>query len=169
MYLININYLLFLLLTTISIVCCQNKKEIILDREDFSISYLKYLKLDESGHGGSSFILSVPHESNDNFVENINLIKTKLVNPDFKQFTNKTISDVSNIANIIENKIIDLNGEKCLRLIFELREQETDIIVTQHTYIKNSMAYILTFTTESKNYNKYLKEMNEILMSFKIK
>ncbi|WP_406755118.1 hypothetical protein [Tenacibaculum maritimum] len=153
----------------IFILSCQQGL-IKLERDDFSIHYPFGLILDESGKEGTLFILKTEKEnSEDVFIENINLVKANIGNLSFDDLRTKTIRDVKKIANVLEDDKIKVNGNDCLRIIFELSEQGQKMKVMQHFIIKKEKIYVLTFTSESKNYETYFNAMNETLLSFKLK
>ena len=158
-------YLMVLILITLS---CGQQEIVNLDRKDFSISYPKHLILDESGEGGINLILKTSKENDkDVFIESINLIKRNLTGFTFSEIAQKTIEDIESCATIIENKKIKLNGNDCLRIVFELSQQNVDIKIIQHLILSNGKLYLLTFTCEKKNFSKYFNDFNSVLLSFK--
>lgn len=158
---------LIIILTCLS---CQQETFKELEREKFSMSYPSYLNLDESGDGGTLFILKVKQSGNeDNFVDNINLIEGRIGTLNFEKIASKSIEDIKNIANIVENKKTKQNGVDCLRVVFETTEKNLHLTVIQHILVKNKKVYVLTFTCETKDFKGYSKDIDKSLLSFKLK
>ena len=149
---------------------CQQQKIIFLEKDDFSLSYPSHLKLDDSEKDGVSIILATKKENdNDNFIENVNLVVKNIGDENFIDFTNKTVKQINDFGYIKENKRFKINNKDCLRLVIEATQNNIGLTFIQHYYVENGKAYVLTFSCETKKLNKYFNEMNEILLSFKIK
>jgi len=158
--------IIFLLVPSIANSQQQTKK--LLTRNDFSIVYPSYLELDESGKEGSVFILSTQKQhQNDIFIENINLT-TQVVEMEFDLFAKTTEERISSIATIIENKTLRIDDKECLRLVFQLVQNNVELTFIQHFYLANQKIYALTFSCETKEFENLYEEMNEVLMSFKL-
>lgn len=156
---------LFILLT----LSCQEEKITTLEREDFSISYPSHLELDENEEG-TVFVLKTQQQGEDDiFIENINLATQKAENISFNEFAIKIENEIRSQAEIVESKRLKLNGKDCLRLVFKLSQNNINLTFIQHIFVENQKAYALTFSSESKVFDDYYKEMNNVLISFKIK
>ncbi len=150
--------------------CLQNQEVKTLDREEFSISYPSYLELDESGEEETVFVLKTPQKGEDDiFIENINLATKEAGNTQFNEFAIQTEREISSFAEIVESKRLKLNDKNCLRLVFKLIQNDVELTFIQHLFVENQKVYALTFSSESKVYDDYYNEMNDVLMSFKIK
>ncbi|CAM1362363.1 hypothetical protein TPENAI_20401 [Tenacibaculum litopenaei] len=161
-------FLIVLVITTLG--CSQKENFMYLEKEDFIVSYPVSLSLTEEGDEGTVFVLRTSKEDeNDSFVENINLVTVNIGNLNFDSLTSKAIIDIDKIADIIENRRIKMKGSECLRVIFQLSEQGKRIKVIQHFYVKEEKAYVLTFTSEERNFNKFFDKANSVLMSFRLK
>lgn len=170
----NLKILLSFLIAS-QFIFCQVKpiKEIlILNKTEFKISYSSDLKLDESGKNGMTFLLLTERtNSEDNFAENINLMKQDLekLNLNLDKYIEITEKQVTEIGKLIESKRLKRNGTEYQRLVYEAFLNNFDLKFLQYDFIKNNIAYILTFTAKKEDFEKYLKNMEEIMKSFKLK
>ncbi len=162
--------LLIYILVILNTASCQQSDKINLDRKDFSISYPSHLNLDDSGKEGTAFILTAEKDDvNDIFVENINLVISDAGNVSFNDFVAKTEKEVGSVANIVEKKFLKVNGKECFKLKLTTSQNGTDLTFIQNYYVENQKVYALTFSSETRKFNDYFEEMNEVLLSFKIK
>ena len=162
--------IIFIAILTIATACSQEKfKEI--NNNRFSINYPSYFELDESGESGTAFILTSTKESNqeNDFVENINLIVADIGDLGFNQIADKSVNDVKGIATILEKKKFKQNGNDCLRLVFKAVQEGYHLTVIQHLLVKKGKVYVLTFTSDSEDYQDYLKDVDNSISSFKLK
>ena len=161
---IHLTIMFFIILS-----CKQEKKVILLEKENFSISYPKHLILDENSEEGIVLAIKTLKENKDDtFIDNVNLIVNNSNGLSFSEIIQKTIKDISVITNIQESKNIKLNGKDCLRIIFELNMQDVNLKVIQHLILENGKLYLFTVTCEKKNFSKYFNDFNSILLSFKV-
>ncbi len=161
-------FLIHFLILVNTLSCTQDKK-VKLEKDDFSISYPSDWNLDDSGKEGTYFILTADKDGeNDVFVENINLSTQNVGNITFNEFAKKMEKEVSSVAKIVERKKIKVNGKDCLSLKMTATQNNIDVTFVQHYYIENQRAYVLTFSSETKEFNNYFDEMNEVLLSFKL-
>ncbi|ELI6456126.1 hypothetical protein RRM46_002371 [Flavobacterium psychrophilum] len=170
----NLKILLSFLIASQFIFCqVKPKNEIsILNKTEFKISYSSDLKLDESGKNGMTFILLTERtNSEDNFSENINLMKQDLekLNLNLDKYVEITEKQVTEKGKLIESKRLKRNGTEYQRLVYEAFLNNFDLKFLQYDFIKNNKAYILTFTAKKEEFEKYLKNMEEIMKSFKLK
>lgn len=161
---------MFKFLVLFSIFSCQDQGIKIFDREEFSIEYPSNLEFDESGNEGVIFALKTQQKDEiDIFIENINLATQEVGNISLEEFISKTKPEINSIAKIVEDKVLIIKGERCHRLVFELTQNNIPLKFIQHNYVKNKKVYVLTFSSEAKEYDRYYSEMNDVLMSFKLK
>lgn len=166
----NVTYFIFYCLFVFVALSCQDEKTINLEREEFLIEYPSYLEFDESGNEGVIFALKTQQkDKKDIFIENINLATQEVGNVSLDEFISKTKPEINSIAKIVEDKALTIKGERCHRLVFELTQNNVPLKFIQHYYVKNEKVYVLTFSSEAKEYDGYYKEMNAVLMSFKLK
>ena len=140
------------------------------ETDTFSIYYPPNLEIEKNDQSGVLFLLKAEQENeNDIFIENINLVSGMAGNIRLEEYAKNAIDEIKVLANLIENKIITVNGKDCLRFVFELEENDTKLKFIQHHYLYNNKAYTLTFSSEAKSYDKYFDEMNKVLYSFRLK
>ncbi|WP_109098384.1 hypothetical protein [Aquimarina sp. AU58] len=139
-----------------------------LSTDNFSISYPNYLRLDKSKIDGTEFILFTKKTSEtDNFIENINLV-TYDYNMTLKEHIKYSNTEITKIATIIKSEIIENNNLKIHRIIYEATENNISLTVLQHSLIVNNKIFVLTFCGKSIDINKYLSEMEDVMLSFKL-
>lgn len=141
-----------------------------LDRKEFKVTYPENLVLDESGQNNTVFILKTTAENaKDTFIENINLATQPVSNNSFDTFVSKTTSEISSVGKLIEKKKSKVNGLDCLKLKFELIQNNIPLTFVQHYYIKNGKVYVLTLSSESSKYEKYIQLFDIVLSTFTLK
>lgn len=156
-------------------VFCQvkHKKEIsTLNKTEFKISYSSDLKLDESGKNGMVFLLLTEKtNSEDNFAENINLMKQDLekLNINLDKFVEITEKQITERGKLIESKRLKKNGTEYQRLVYEAFLNNFDLKFLQYDFVKNNKAYILTFAAKKEEFEKYLKDIETVMKSFTLK
>ena len=166
---------LLILLITLQISSCQsNKKSEIkeIDKNGYSIEYSSDLKLDESGKQGSEFLLFTKKtNSDDDFVENINLIIQNLetLNLDLNKFVEITENQIKANGNLISSERLSNNNSEFQKLIYSAHLNNFDLKFIQYDFVKNDKAYILTFTAKENEFDKYSFEMENIMKTFDIK
>lgn len=102
--------LLLLFLITFKSIYCQviPKKELsVLNKKEFQISYPPNLKIEETDKNGILFyLLSSKSNPNDNFIENINLLRQDLekLNIDLNKYVEITEKQIGEKGKIIESK-----------------------------------------------------------------
>ncbi|MDM1044458.1 hypothetical protein HX004_13810 [Myroides sp. 1354] len=140
------------------------------ETNEFSIIYPEKLVFNDGNEEGAVFILkSTPTSPDDVFIENINLVTQEVNEVEFVEFANQTVSKIEGFAEVEKSEIININTINCLRIVFSMKQNNLDLKFIQHYLIKGNKMYLLTFSSESKFYNDYYEEMNNVLMSFKLK
>jgi hypothetical protein len=143
-----------------------------INTSSYSIYYPSNWKIDNSGTRGTSFFLfSEKTDTNDDFIENINLLIQNLekMNIDLNKFVEISEGQIINNGNLIESKRLKKNGIECQQLIYEMRKDKFHCKLIQYYFIKNEKAYVLTFCGESNVYEKYIPTAKKIMDSFKVK
>lgn len=156
-------------LITFQLINSQVKKEI--TRNGYQIYYNDNLRLDETGRNGSEFYLFTQKESvQDNFAENLNLMKQNLetLNIDLNKFVEITENQIRENGKLIESKRSTVNGSECHILIYEGTMNGMELKFLQYDFVKNSKAYFLTYSAKKDDFEKYLTEMESVMKSFKI-
>lgn len=145
-----------------------------LSEKGYSIKYPESWILDKTGKMGSSFILFSEKTSNkDKFRDNINLLVQEITdtNLDLEQFVSvleKQIENTITKADFIESRRIKEPNDEYHKLLYTGKQGIYNLKFEQHYRIKEGKIYILTFTCEKDEYQKYSEIGKKILASFKI-
>ncbi|PLB21010.1 hypothetical protein [Mariniflexile rhizosphaerae] len=161
--------LLLLLLLLLSTLSCSQGTNTKYETDDFSVSYPVDYEFQKAPQKGVDFIIIAKKNNEDSFAENINLVKRNIPNTSFNDFANISEKEIQDFGKIIESKRFKVNDKDCLRVVFTATQQNIELTVIQHYYLDSKKAYVLTFTSETEDYEKYYKEMNSIMRNFKIK
>jgi hypothetical protein len=141
----------------------------------FSISYPKTWTVDRSGENGTSFYLfSLFLSSNDIFQENVNLIiqDVKGYGITLDAYTEFSIDDIGkSIQNsrITENIRKSAHGLSYHKMVYTGEINNFKLTFMQYYWVENEKVYLLTFTAEPDQFNKYLPVADRILNSFVMK
>lgn len=147
----------------------------LLQEKNYSILYPQTWDLDRSGQMGTSFFLfSRLTSSQDKFRENINLIIQSLqgqkVNLDrFVEISIDQIKTLITNGKMIESRRLILNGREFQKLIYTGEQGMFKLKFEQRYWIANGQAFVLTFTCEQAQFEKYKVLGEKILNSFKLK
>ena len=167
----------FLLIFIIIFQCfsCQfdnkNSTETI-TKNGYTISYSSDLKLDESGKQGSEFLLFTKRtDSEDNFLENINLIIQKLdsQNLDLNKFVEISENEIETNGKLITSERIKKDNSEFQKLTFSAHLNNFNLKFIQYIFFDNDKAYVLTFTAEENKFEKYSAFMEKIMLTFEIR
>lgn len=140
----------------------------------YAIDYPEKWTLDQSAAMGMSFIILSPQESADDlFRENINLIEQDLEGyaMNLDQYMDLNLSQ---LKSFITN--YDLKESKRMTGSMEFHKLEYygsqgqfNLAFVQYFWVIGEKAFVLTFTSEQSQIEKYRQTGEEILQSFKIK
>lgn len=152
-----------------SFFSCQQEKFKKLTLKEISISYPSYLELSKDNREGVVFALMTKKKNDkDVFIENVNLVSENVNNTDFTIYVESVKEQISKLADIVESKIFKNNDQIYYRIIFSLTQNNIDLKVIQHYYLYKNKIYVLTFTSQLKEFNDYVKDINNSFLSFKI-
>lgn len=145
-----------------------------LDRPLFSVDYPTHWDLNEEGAMGTAFILFSKLEENDEFRENINLMIQDLSAYNFTLDSYTELSE-NQISVMIENATIlqserlkSVNGEHHL-IEYTGVQNNLHLYWKQYYWVVDKKAYLLTFTAEQEQYERYLVTANQIINSFTLR
>jgi hypothetical protein len=144
----------------------------ILDKSEYSIQYPKNWTVDQSGTGGTVFMLTSPSDSDtDEVVQNVNAVVENLPNNlDLDTYAKAAIRQVKTVyPNVIKKKRIKSDNDDFYKVIFSGKMNGIDLKLEQHYRIKNKKAYIVTFTSSVSDFDKDKVIGEKILSSFKLK
>lgn len=171
----------FLIMCTSINLFSQSGKTIVnnewnlLDDSTYSISYPKTWTMDTSGENGTKFYLFSPFLSeNDHFKENVNLLIQDMegFQITLDEYAEFTIDDIkNNVLNstIIESTRKNAHGYEFHKMVYNGEIRNNNITFFQYYYIKTNKVYLLTFTTETSQYSRYLPVCERIMDSFILK
>ena len=164
--------LLLIVLMTSQIIISQNNYPNEINKNGYSITYPSELRLDESGRNGTEFFLFTEKtNAGDDFTESINLIIQDLTNMniDLNKFVEITEGQVRGAGKLISSERIATKGnQEYQKLVYELKMGDKVLKIFQYDFVKDEKAYILTFTSESSEFDNYSKEMIKIMNTFKL-
>lgn len=151
--------------------CAQNaeKKMLTIDKPDYSISYSPEWELKTNPQ--LEVLISSPLSgAGDDFADNFNLLKQDLSasNEDLQLYD--SITKAQTINALGKDAILSSKNEGDHRsLLFKGPYSGRQLKWKQVYYVKNKTAYVLTYTAEEKNYDKYAAIAESIFNSFKLK
>ncbi|MDT7832734.1 PsbP-related protein [Flavobacteriaceae bacterium S356] len=150
---------------------CKQDETQSLVRANFSVQYPVFFDLDESGEANTIFALKTKKEQNSasSFIENVNLIEDKTNYKSYEQYFNNAEKQIENIAKIIEKKRFVVDGDNCLRLVFQISQESANYTFIQQFYAHKQKYYILTFSSDSVEFDDYSKSIEKVFNSFKLK
>ena len=138
----------------------------------YSIQYPDNWELNTEKSMGTSFILFTEQTSSeDKFRENINLIIQNLEGynlnlDDYVAISEEQISKMVTNGKIIDSKRSNKNNTEFQKVIFTGKQGLFQLKFVQYYFIKDEKAYVLTFTCEEIQYEKYIFITDQILDSF---
>lgn len=141
----------------------------------YSIQYPDNWELNTDKSMGTSFILFTEQTSSeDKFRENINLSIQNLegynLNLDaYVAISEEQISKMVTNGIIIDSKRLNTNNTEFQKIIFTGKQGLFQLKFVQYYFVKDEKAYVLTFTCEEIQYEKYKIIVEQILESFLLK
>ncbi|MEO0896844.1 MAG: PsbP-related protein [Bacteroidota bacterium] len=174
----NIFLVLFLSITLVACGQTQPKETTewkTLSEEKFTLSYPPSWELDQSGQMGSSFILFSPvSDEQDKFRENVNLLIQDLKGYELTldQYVAISLEQIKNLAtdgNILLNERKNKDGKEYQKLVYTATQGIFKLKFEQYCWLIDNQPFILTFTTEEKEFDKYQQLGEKILDSFTLK
>ena len=167
----KLKFLLIVLMTS-QILISQNNYPNEINRNGYSITYPSELRLDESGRNGTEFFLFTEiTNAGDDFAESINLIiqDLKNMNIDLNKFVEITEGQVRGAGKLISSERITTKGnQEYQKLVYELKMGDKVLKIFQYDFVKDEKAYILTFTSQSSEFDNYSEKMIKIMNTFKL-
>ena len=143
-----------------------------INESTYSIQYPDNWELNTEKSMGTSFIIfSEQTSSEDKFRENINLIIQNLEGynlnlDDYVAISEEQISKMVTNGKIIDSKRSNKNNTEFQKVIFTGKQGLFQLKFVQYYFVKDEKAYVLTFTCEEIQYEKYIFITDQILDSF---
>ncbi len=141
----------------------------------YSINYPENWTLDASKQKADAILFFSPLDNaNDNFSENVNVIEQNLAGqnidlPRYKQITESQISALQTSGKLISSTIEKSSNGSRYYVEYLMTTQGNNVHIKSLCYMKNEMAYLITFTTKTETFDRYNKIGSEIIESFKFK
>lgn len=141
-----------------------------IDESLYLIKYPSSWKIDNTGKNNVEFYLFAS-PIKENYGSNINLLIQNLddMNLDLTKFTAISEKQIITNGNLISSKLKTKDNYEYQEVIFEANMNGKEMKFYQQYFVKNTRAFILTFTTLKNHYDKLEEEVRLILNSFKIK
>lgn len=166
-------HVIFLFLTLLSFFSYSQIPMEEFVNESYSIEYPRTWTVKENELGAELFILAPKSNATDIFNENVNLIVQDL---------SGTSIDLDAYVRLSEKQITEVIGGKIVRserfksgslelhkIIYTGNINGFDLQLIQNYYVRDSKAYILSFTAEQSSYEPYRKIGTQMLQSFRFK
>lgn len=146
-----------------------------LEADAYSIQYPLDWIADKSEQLGAELFLFSPKESKgDQFIESINLVVSNLAkeNSSFEKYIqqseNELKSMITNYKLLEKESLTNQNGAY-QKLIYTGDHNKHKLKFIKYFLMKNKKAYVLTYTGEQSNFDKYSKKVEKIWNSFIVK
>jgi hypothetical protein len=124
---------------------------------------------------GTELFLFTPLENDsDRFSENINILVQDLHghNMDLKKYRELTENPPGGLSpgtTILESGILKKGHTEYYKLLYLMTQGNFKLKINTICFIRDEMAYLVTFTAEEKKYDRYKKAGEKILDSFSLK
>jgi eukaryotic-like serine/threonine-protein kinase len=142
-----------------------------LSKSAYSIKYPDDWRLEESSN--TSFTLGAPSDGDDDaFVENINFVSypvTGYLPKDYAQYSKTTLPQKIKNFKVVEEKEVKQGDKTGYYMIFKGKQGNQALKWKQYYFIKNGMAYVLTFSAQENMFSEYSKKISACLNSFTVK
>lgn len=160
-------FLIFIVLLT----NCKSDKIQEINQNGYSLSYPSKLVLENNLEGVEFILFTERKSSDDEFLENINLMIQNLesMNIDLDKFVDISIDQVEQEGELISSERVKKDHTEYQRIVYTTKMHKLDLKLIQHDYVINDKAYILTFTSEESEFDNYADDMEEIMSTFNVK
>lgn len=146
-----------------------------LDNPDYSVQYPSEWELSQSGQMGTSFVLFAPLDSeSDDFKENVNMIVQDLSgrNLDLNSYTELSERQIKTMvvnSNLLESKRMKDERGEYQKVSYTGDQGIYKLLFIQYYWVIDSKAFLLTFTCEQDEREKYQEIGQKIMNSFRLK
>ena len=146
-----------------------------LETQDYSIRYPQSWALNQSGYMGTSFIVISKQTSiRDFYQENVSLVEEDLSDKviDLEAYVQNYLKDLENKVEhfkVVESEFQKVGNKTFYKVIYVGVDAKSTVMVEQHYMIKNTKAYVLTFSCKAFDVKRYKPIGEAILNSFKLK
>lgn len=153
----------------------NNKKWKTLRKGSFAIDYPAEWQLDVSGSNRTAFIAFAPQANPaSKFKENINLMINDISSfnytmEQFVKISERQIQDIFLKPKIISSETSQKDGGDVHTMIYLGTMNNVEIQYRQQYQIKNGKSYILTYSADPQEYDRYSEIAQQSFNSFEIK
>lgn len=165
---------LILLTVLCSFFVGEDQEMMMLDGSDYSISYPTSWQLDQSDRVTEFYLFSPLDGPDDHFNENMNLIAQNLVgvSVNLDQYTQISVNQIKKffkdeILKVQKHKNKD--GLEYYEVLYRGEHDGMKLKFLQYNFLKNGRAYVLTFTSEESQFEKFKPLVYKTFNSFTIK
>jgi hypothetical protein len=163
--------LLFVFWSSIFFLNAQEMRT--LEKENYKISYPANWQLDQSDPVTEFYLFSRLTNSNDKFSENISLISQSLagMNINLDQYTEISVNQIKKFFNdkiLKVEKHTSKDGTAYYEVIYTGTQEGSVLKFLQYNFLKNGIAYALTFTAEAAQFDAYKDVVYQIFNSFSL-
>ena len=168
---------MYLLLTLVILSNCSAEEWIKYTHNNYEISYPKsWIKQQK---GLTTLFLSQKENEKDLFQENVNtmvqdLSKQPMTLEEYTNLTKQQITQALGANSIVSIKDLNFAGQQAKEMVYNIPKNpmqgsNLNLKIRQVWFIKDSKAYLITYTAESSEYDNYLGTAKGIFDSFKLK
>lgn len=181
------NRLIVYIIFIFGLLSCGEKKQTLIkadnsnswktiSADNYTITYPPTWTLDNNGRMGMIFQLLSPLSSpEDKFSDNVNLVIQNLTGQPIKSLDQYTkLSENQILTMMTDSKILlserlNSNGKEFQKITYTAQQGIYKLKFQQYYFIKNELAYVLTFTCVADEFEKYHAIGDKIMDSFRIK
>ncbi len=142
--------------------------------DGFELMYPQSWELNTSKQYGAAVILFAPVEgSSDKFRENVNVLIQDLTGQQidlakYKAITDQQFSNLGPAIEVAESVVVNSTKGHVYRAKYKLKQGDFLMQLMAECYIKDEKAYLITFTAEVSQFEKYAEYCKKILDSFRV-
>ncbi len=146
-----------------------------LNKENFSVQYPGDWELNETGQMGTTFILFSPLDSpEDSFKDNVNFmiqdISAYNLNLDsYIKLTKDQLGAIFQDSKLLTSERMNKDGVASHHLVYAGIQGERNLKFVQYIWVIEKKAYLLTFTAEKSEFEKFKAIQEKIFESFQLK
>jgi hypothetical protein len=144
------------------------------EKDNYKFQYPKSWRLDTlTKLGPELFVFSPLENESDRFSENVNISVQNLGGQNidlsqYKQITDKQVTDLATDSKIFESSIVKTNKGEFFRITYAMTQGKFRLKLTTVCFISNDKAHLATFSAELDKYDNYKKIGEQILNSFSL-
>ena len=144
----------------------------------FTVQYPSDWEFKKPNTNTRFFVTSYKENEADQFRENINCIARKLEQQGFtikmaEEAIKKSLSEKLKDYNLIKSAYVQWNNAEALELEYTCKQSaegvEYDIHILQRMAVIKGVLFTLTFTSETRSYDKYITTVRKVYNSLKVK